>query len=110
MRLLIKERQSSKTTGMLYASEATGYPIVVQNHARKRQLCEHAKSIGVIIPEPLTVKDIKDNREYYHANVFVDEAYDIITEALNCYLGTNVVAATISDKVKDEFENRMANK
>ncbi|MCM1269394.1 MAG: hypothetical protein NC247_02045 [Ruminococcus flavefaciens] len=106
MRLLIKERQSNKTTGMLFTSEATGYPIVVQNYARKRQLCEHAKNIGVMIPDPITVKDIKDNRETYHKNVLIDEAYDIITEALNCYLGTNVVAATISDKVKDEYEAR----
>ena len=38
MRLLIKDRAKGKTTQMIYTSEATEYPIVVETEGQKSNL------------------------------------------------------------------------
>ena len=53
MRLLIKDRAKGKTTQMIYTSEATGYPIVVETEMQKNFIMDKAKSMDTIIPEPI---------------------------------------------------------
>ena len=109
MRLIIKGRQGYKTTGMLHTSEATGYPIIVETQKRLEQLKNQAEEIGAAIPEPLTVDMLKCGL-YRVDNCLIDEAYDIIGQALNSYLNTNVVAATLSDNIREEYNNRKVKK
>ena len=42
MRLLIKDRGKGKTTGLIYASEATGFPIATGNEV----MVEHIKQMA----------------------------------------------------------------
>lgn len=47
---------------MIYTSEATGYPIVVETQRQKSHLTDMAKSMNVIILEPMTINDIRKLR------------------------------------------------
>lgn len=105
-RLIIKDRQKGKTTGLLYASEATGYPIVVQCHQRITQLKEQALELGISIPEPLIVAQARAHGRRFD-NILVDEGYDIIGEALDMFFGCHVVGLTFSDRLK-EAKGRMS--
>lgn len=109
MNLLIKDRASEKTTGLIYASEATQYPIVTFNRQSIDYIKEMAKDMGCLIPEPLCIGDfIGDSARGRRPpdNILLDEAGMVISDALNTYLGTNVVAATMTDSIR-EYYNRM---
>lgn len=104
MNLLIKDRASGKTTGLIYVSEATQYPIITFNRESINYIKEMAKDMGCLIPEPLCVGDLKGNASRgrrFPDNVLLDEAGVIIGDALNAYLGTNVVTATMTDALRE---------
>lgn len=96
MKLLIKGRRTGKTTQMLYTSEATGYPIVVHSRQMVSVLKNRAKQLGISIPEPITVNDLRMGF-FSPKGVLIDEADKIISDALDAYLGCHVVAATLTD-------------
>lgn len=109
MNLLIKDRASGKTTGLIYTSEATQYPIVTFNRMSINNIKKMAEDMGCLIPEPLCIKDFKSNPvrgRRLPDNVLLDEAGVIIGDALKAYLGTNVIAATMTDSIR-EYYNRM---
>lgn len=103
MELLIKDRASGKTTGLVYASEATGYPICVSTLSRIETIITTALELGCIIPQPVTVAELKSG--YFKGssikNVLFDEVSEILGDAVNNYLGINVVGATMSDYRKE---------
>lgn len=101
MRLLIKERGQGKTTGLIYASEATGYPIVTFGNVQAKMIKDTAEQMGCIIPEPLTVDELKSLHSLQNCNVLLDELTTILDKALKSYLGVNVICATVSDYLKD---------
>lgn len=106
MNLLIKDRVSGKTTGLIYTSEATQYPIVSFNRMSIRYIKEMAKNMGCLIPEPLCIEDFKGDsarRRRLPDNVLLDEAGVVIGDALNAYLGTNIIAATMSDSLREYY-------
>ena len=107
MRLLFKDRGQGKTTGLIYASEATGYPIVTFGNVQAKTIKELAKQMGCIIPEPLTVDVLKIRHLPSNTNVLLDEVTTILDKALKSYLGVNVVCATISDYLKEEEKIEM---
>lgn len=103
MRLLIKDRQKGKTTGLIYTSEATGYPIVVHNRSHIEFIKEKAHELGCSIPDPVTVNELREHRckgLHLYEHVLVDEVSFIIEDALNSYLGCKVECATMSDYLK----------
>ena len=102
MRLLIKERQSGKTTGLIYASEATGYPIATANEVMVCNIKQMAEKMGCNIPEPITFCRLRhyNSAMNLYENVLVDEAGSILGAALNEYLHCNVKCATLSDNLK----------
>lgn len=109
MNLLIKDRATGKTTGLIYTSEATQYPIVTFNRQSIEYIKHMAVEMGCSIPEPLCVEDFKGRRIRglrLPQNILLDEAGDILGVALNAYLGTNVIAATMTDCLKEKY-NRM---
>ena len=107
MNLLIKDRASGKTTGLIYTSEATQYPIVTFNRMSIGYIKNMAKDIGCLIPEPLCIEDFKSDSARGRRlpdNVLLDEASVIIGNALKAYLGTNIVAATMTDSLREHYD------
>lgn len=97
LNLLIKGRAKGKTVGLIYASEVTGYPIVAPNEESVRYIEEKAKELGVRIPDPIFIRNLRAPGAYKPECVLIDEVYDLIGRALDFYLGTHVVAATMTD-------------
>lgn len=107
MVLLIKDRGNGKTTGLIYTSEATQYPIVTFNRVSIGYIKNIAKDMGCLIPEPLCLEDFKGNsarRRRLPDNVLLDEAGVILEDALKAYLGTNIVAATMTDSLREHYD------
>lgn len=105
MRLLIKDRGKGKTTGLIYASEATGFPIATGNEVMVEHIKQMAKEMNCNIPEPITFYELREKRlGVVYNNVLLDEVTCILEDALNDYLGTNVICATMSDNLKIESE------
>lgn len=104
MRLLIKDRAKGKTTQMIYTSEATGYPIVVETEMQKNFIMDKAKEMDIVIPEPITINEIEHRklREYRIEKVIIDEGYNIIANALKEYIGCEVAAVTLTDRIKEQ--------
>jgi len=103
MKLLIKERGGGKTTGLIYASEATGYPICATVQSRVNDIIKMAEEIGCNIPQPITVTELRngDFRGSGIKNILFDDVGEILGAAVNDYLGVNVIGATMSDYEKE---------
>lgn len=103
MRWLNKKRASGKTTGLIFASEATGYPIIVETDIQAKTVKEIAVKLGAKIPEPMSVKKFFDTSQGRHyEKLLIDESPRIIEEALRKYFnGIEIAAATMSlDDIK----------
>lgn len=99
--LVIKDRGTGKSTQLVYTSAVTQYPIIVPARTQIIYLLDLADELGVIIPTPMTVKDYEARGRINENNILIDEGYDLIGEALDAYMGSHVVAVTLSDKVKE---------
>lgn len=97
MNLLIKGRGSNKTTGLIYTSEATGYPIVCSSKIQTHYIKEMAEKLGCKIPEPLSVEELKHHKIPPKSDILFDNLETIIEKAVNVYLDANVVCATMTD-------------
>lgn len=105
MKLLIKDKGTSKTTGLIYASEATGYPIITRSKIQSCYIEDMAKDMGCDIPEPLTVGELHTSRVLPpETNVLFDNIETVIEDAINYYLGARVVCATMSSPNKNNVE------
>lgn len=104
MQLLIKERQSGKTTGLIYTSEATGCPIATANEGMVRAIKERAAELGCIIPNPVTFNDLHNEKfkgNLLYDTVLIDEVGSILGTALSSYLHCNIKCATLTDVTKE---------
>ena len=99
--LIIKDRATGKSTQLVYTSAVTQYPIVTQHKTSVMHLMDLANELGVTIPTPMTVDDYKAKERIHENHILIDEGYDLISKALDAYMGTHVVAVTLSDKVKE---------
>lgn len=99
--LVIKDRGTGKSTQLVYTSAVTQYPIITQHRTSIIHLMDLANELGVVIPTPMTVDDYKARGRIYENHILIDEGYDLIGEALDAYMGTHVVAVTLSDKIKE---------
>lgn len=106
MRLLIKDRAKGKTTQMIYTSESTGYPIIVETQMQKNFIMDKAKEMDIIIPEPITMNEATNIKGRIRADdkVIIDEGYNIIEKALRAYIGCDVVAVTLTDRIKEHSQ------
>ena len=94
MRFINMARRSGKTTLLINSAYATGYPILVYNKARAAAVKNQAKSLGLDIEVYTLVEWI--NHHKGGDKVFIDEAADIIEDALLCLLKAEVVACTFT--------------
>ncbi|HAU85345.1 MAG TPA: hypothetical protein DCW90_07545 [Lachnospiraceae bacterium] len=101
--LIVKERGAGKTTQLLYTSETTQYPILTQTKYAADSLLKMAAEIGLSIPTPITITDMRRRGQKMPENIIIDEGYNLIGEALDYYLGTHVVAVTFTDKLKEKY-------
>ena len=106
MILLIKDRAKGKTTQMIYTSEATGYPIVVETEMQKNFIMDKAKEMDIVIPEPITIGEINNIRGRIRPDdkIIIDEGYNIIEKALKAYIGCDVMAVTLTDRIKEHAQ------
>lgn len=99
--LVIKDRGTGKSTQLVYTSAVTQYPIITQHRTSIMHLMDLANELGLVIPTPMTVDDYKARGRIHENHILIDEGYDLIGEALDAYMGTHVVAVTLSDKIKE---------
>ena len=99
--LVIKDRGTGKSTQLVYTSAVTQYPIITQHRTSIIHLMDLANELEVVIPTPMTVDDYKARGRIHENHILIDEGYDLIGEALDAYMGTHVVAVTLSDKIKE---------
>ena len=99
--LVIKDRGTGKSTQLVYTSAVTQYPIITQHRTSIIHLMDLANELGVVIPTPMTVDDYKARGRIHENHILIDEGYDLIGEALDAYMGTHVVAVSLSDKIKE---------
>lgn len=105
--LIIKGRATGKTTQLLYTSATTQYPIIVKNHSQIKLLLNKANDLDLIIPVPMTVEECKNKRGMNYDHVLIDEGYNLIGEALDAYMGTHVMAVTLTDRVKELADKKV---
>lgn len=99
--LVIKDRGKGKSTQLVYTSAVTQYPIITPYRTSIMHLMDLANELGVVIPTPMTVDDYRARGKIHENHILIDEGYDLIGEALDAYMGTHVVAVTLSDKIKE---------
>lgn len=93
---IIKNRGAGKTTGLIYASEATGYPIVLDTMVQTAYIEEKAKEMGCKIPKPICARDLVNHKKTVHCPILIDESKFLISQALESYLGAPVAAVTFT--------------
>ena len=100
LNFLIKKRGMGKTTMLIYASAATGIPIVANSKKQCEYIADKAREYEVSIPKPVTPEEVRDGRLAGTGvtELFVDDAEDLIADALREYLERNVVCVTLTDK------------
>lgn len=99
--LIIKDRGTGKSTQLIYTSALTQYRIVTPAKQSIKYLMNLANYLGVEIPTPMTIEDYRNKRKLPNECILIDEGYDLIGEAVSSYIGANVVAITLSDKIKE---------
>lgn len=96
MKILNKERGSGKTTQLIYTSEVTGYPIVTYTEEQVNNISEQARKLECDIVDPIDITALKTSKRPLVKYVLLDEAELILQEALESYLGADIVALTMS--------------
>lgn len=105
LNLLIKNRQTGKTTQLIHISEATRYPIVVPFEAQKKHIIELANQMGCLIPMPLIIREMKERGINVKTPILFDDVEHILADALQQYLGVEVFCATMTDTMKEYYTN-----
>ena len=103
MKMIIKDRQKGKTTGLIYTSEATGYHIIEPTPAEAKLTMEMAANMGCDIPEVYDIDSVlhNPNVDRTSGNLFLlDNADRIIQDALEQYLDCDLFAITMNSKEK----------
>lgn len=100
MRYINMARRSGKTTILINSAYITGYPILVYNRARAEAVKKQAKSLGLDIAV-FTVSEWVTSNYPCKGKVLIDEAADIIKDALEGLLKAEVVACTFSIPMKE---------
>lgn len=97
LKILQKERGKGKSTGLIYTSEITGYRILCYTQKHCNYLKDMAKELGIIIPEPMTIREYKNLKGMpTDCGIMIDDLDQCLDEILNNYFGIDVMAVTIT--------------
>lgn len=99
-------RAAGKSMRMIYASEFHKVPILCKDKDMKECLLDLSKRFGLEIPEPITINEIERGklRGCRTKKVIIDEGYNIIANALKEYIGCEVAAVTLTDRIKEQAQ------
>ena len=106
MKIINLRRRQGKTIRLLYASEWNNIPILCATYAQKDYLVEQAKSLGLLIPEPISASEIATNKiiasKAADKDLLVDEAHWVLQSLLKSLgMRGEVKAITLtSDELK----------
>ena len=97
MKILQLERGKGKTTALIYTSAMTRYPIVVLTCAEVEMVQNMANSLGIDIPQPITLKTYMTYGKHYgNDGILIDNLDIMLPKILNDYFNTNVVGVTMN--------------
>lgn len=94
MKIINKPRGTGKTYRLIITADVTGVPILVKTTSQKQYIKEQAKRMNCEV-RVHTIDEFMKQRLKYR-EVLIDELELIIGEALEEYLGTEVIAGTMS--------------
>ena len=101
MKLIVRGRGQGKTARLIYASEVTGIPIATFSKKNIEYIKDMAKRMGCDIPEPVTYHDLASNNylgSTKYESVLADDVDSILQRALDSYLNSHVVCATMTPR------------
>jgi len=100
MKIYNMPRQSGKTILMIKMSNELQIPILTFSATTKRYIKEKAEILGIIIPEPYTLDELKCDRYIKPKEVLIDEVKHVLEKILD----TKVIAATMTGDVESKIE------
>lgn len=102
-KLINLKRRNGKTTMLIHTAYVTGYPIIVDNTTKAHFIKEQATKMGLEGVQVYTFKEWQSfagHSCYYNSGgenkVLIDEAQDLIEQALREFFKADVVAASLS--------------
>ena len=97
MKIYNLKRGGGKSTRMLYASEYHNAPIICMCEGSRKYLKSLAKSLGLNIPEPITVAELADAKTSLNTtDVLVDEMQWVLQKVLNKYGNYRIIGGTLT--------------
>lgn len=95
---IIGARGSGKTVKLVQISASNNIPIVTSGKKSARYVKDLAEEIGVEIPEPYTIAEVRAGRVMGrdNAKILLDNAEAVIEEALENYLHIPVGALALT--------------
>lgn len=104
MRGLFLERGRGKTTASIYTSAMTGCPIIAATENSKGYIKEMAKKLGVVIPDPVAIRECTRGKEFPNG-VLIDNAEAVIRTWARENLNAPVVAFTMTTETNDQYKS-----
>lgn len=97
MKIYNLKRGGGKSTRMLYASEYHNAPIICMCEGSRKYLKSLAESLGLNIPEPITVAELADAKTSLNTtDVLVDEMQWVLQKVLNKYGNYRIIGGTLT--------------
>lgn len=108
MKIINMPRGTGKTARLIQAATVTGYPIICRTEAMRHSIIATAKAMHLsdfvdvyTYKEWNALKHIKPD----NTKVFIDEFEDLIEDAINQYMGCEVMAATMTHPFDIQMSN-----
>ena len=96
MKKYIMARGAGKTTGLIWQSSLTGYPIVCATEQSVIYIKDMANHLGIKIPEPISAFKIATQHGVKYNKVLVDNAEWVLQILISSLTHASVAAITMS--------------
>ena len=105
--LIIKDR----ATGQNYTITLYECYNTVSDYCKKsftdQAIIRQSKRSWLNYSSTYDVEECKNKRGMNYDHVLIDEGYNLIGEALDAYMGTHVMAVTLTDRVKELADKKV---
>ncbi len=104
MQIINKKRGHGKTVGLIFASEATGYPIITFDPQRASNIIQMAAAYGCEIPDPLVFE--RGSGGYFEHEIrrnekaFVDDLECFLPLMLKDFFKIEIAATTMTVEMR----------
>lgn len=96
MKKYIMPRGTGKTTGLIWQSSLTGYPIVCATEQSANYIKDIANRLGIKIQEPISAFKIATQHGVKYDKVLVDNAEWVLQALISSLTNASVAALTMS--------------